>query len=183
MNSTLRDNGMLGFGRRALHQSRETLQRVVGDDAPACLQEIGSATGEDVYRAFAAWLPRHTAVEDPGELDAARLGEVLSTFFTEMGWGELVVERIGMRGLELRSSDWAEADPGLGATYPTCFLSSGLLADFLTRLAGAPIAIMEVECRSRNDEHCRFFAGSPETLDAAYDAMAQGEDYLSVFGG
>jgi hypothetical protein len=107
----------------------------------------------------------------------------LSTFFTEMGWGELVVERIGMRGLELRSSDWAEADPGLGATYPTCFLSSGLLADFLTRLAGAPIAIMEVECRSRNDEHCRFFAGSPETLDAAYDAMAQGEDYLSVFGG
>jgi hypothetical protein len=36
---------------------------------------------------------------------------------------------------------------------------------------------MEVECRSANDARCRFLAGSTDTLQAVYDAMANGKDY------
>jgi hypothetical protein len=40
---------------------------------------------------------------------------------------------------------------------------------------------MEVECRSRNDPECRFFAGAPATLEAAYQAISSGQDYRAVF--
>jgi hypothetical protein len=36
---------------------------------------------------------------------------------------------------------------------------------------------MEVECRSCNDARCRFLAGSPQTLQAVFDAMTSGKDY------
>jgi hypothetical protein len=63
-----------------------------------------------------------------------------------------------------------------------CFFSAGMLADFLGRLSGAPVAVMEVECRSRNDARCRFLSASPETLDGVYDAMNQGRGYAEALG-
>lgn len=182
MNTDLSQNGLLGIGRQALHQWRQTLERNLGEEAVPCLQEIGAAAGEGIHEAFCRWLPGFTGVHDPADLDAETFGEVLSAFFAELGWGELAVERQGTGGLIITSADWAEAQPAARAPYPTCFLSSGLFADLLTRLAGAPIAIMEVECRSRQDPRCCFFAGAPETLEAVYRAMSTGQDYRAVFG-
>jgi predicted hydrocarbon binding protein len=182
MQADLSRNGLLGIGQQTLHRWRETLERTLGDGAAACLQEMGAAMGEDLYAAFCRWLPERVGLTDPGELDAERLGDVLSAFFGGIGWGAISVERLGSRGLVLTSNDWAEAQPGSGSVFPTCFVSSGLFSDLLTRLAGAPLAIMEVECRSRNDRACRFFAGAPETLQAAYEAMSEGRDYRGVFG-
>jgi predicted hydrocarbon binding protein len=182
MDTDLTQNGLLGIGHHALHRWRDTLQRNLGESAPACLQEIGAAAGEDIYAAFCKWLPGNTGLNDPGDLDAARFGEVLSAFFAQLGWGELTIERLGAGGLIITSAGWAEAAPEADATYPSCFVSSGLFADLLSRLADAPIAIMEIECRSRNDAQCRFLAGAPETLEAAYQAMSAGQDYRAVFG-
>ncbi len=58
-----------------------------------------------------------------------------------------------------------------------CFFSSGMLADFFGRLSGEPVAVMEVECRSRNDERCRFLSASPDTLNEVYERMTQGTGY------
>lgn len=182
MNTDLSQNGLLGIGRQALHRWRQTLERSLGDGAVPCLQEIGAAAGEEIHAAFCRWLPGFTGVNDPADLDAGAFGEVLSAFFAELGWGRLAVERQGTGGLVITSTDWAEAQPAANATYPSCFVSSGLFADLLSRLAGAPIAIMEVECRSRQDPHCCFFAGAPETLEAVYQAMNAGRDYRAVFG-
>jgi len=44
------------------------------------------------------------------------------------------------------------------------------------------VAVMEVECRSRGDARCRFLAGSPDTLSALYDRMAQGSSYSEALG-
>ncbi|MDH3571180.1 MAG: 4-vinyl reductase, partial [Gemmatimonadota bacterium] len=64
---------------------------------------------------------------------------------------------------------------------PACFFSTGMLASFLTALAGGgPIAVMEIECRGQGDAHCRFLTGSPETLGNVYDAVGRGEDYRAV---
>lgn len=181
MNTDLAQNGLLSIGHRALHRWRQTLERNLGEHAPACLQEVGAAAGEEIFAAFHEWLPTHTGLSDPGELDADRFGEVLSAFFAKLGWGELSVERLGSAGLVISTTDWAEAEPEAGAAYPCCFFSSGLFADLLSRLAGATLAIMEVECRSRNDAQCRFFAGAPATLEAAYQAISSGQDYRAVF--
>lgn len=171
------------IGPKALRTLRAALLAELGERGAERLQEIGSAAGEDAYEAFLQWLPDFAGVRGPDELDAAALGEVLGAFFSSLGWGQLEVAPLGPNGLSITSADWAEADPNEGAEYPSCHLTSGLFADFLTRLAGgAALSIMEVECRSRGDASCRFFAAAPKTLDAVYEAMSEGRDYRPLFG-
>lgn len=176
-------DGLVGLGKKALRTSHDALVRAVGEEAaPQALQEIGYAAGEELFNSFRLWIANYTGVDDPGDLDAATLGEVLSTFFEAMGWGEVSMDQLGSAGLVLESDDWVEADPEAAAAYPSCFITAGVFADFLTRLAnGATMSIMEVECRSRGDARCRFVAGAPEVLEAVYAAISQGESYEVVF--
>ncbi|MEE9180332.1 MAG: V4R domain-containing protein [Vicinamibacteria bacterium] len=176
--------GVISIGRKALIATRRALLQDLGERGMERLQEIGCAAGEEVYESFSRWLPEFAGVRSADELDASALEEVLSEFFTSIGWGGVAIERLGTNGLSISSSDWAEADPSEGSEYPSCYFSSGLFADFLTRMAGGnAISIMEVECRSRGDDRCRFFAGAPSTLDAVYNAIAEGRDYREIFEG
>lgn len=177
------NHGLVHIGRKALHASRRALERDLGEQAAAHLQQMGSAAGEELYAAFRDWLREQVGVDDAGALAADALGPTLSRFFEEAGWGSLALEPLGPAGVALNSADWAEAEPDGDAASPSCHFSSGLLADFLTRLAGGAVAIMEVECRSRHDPRCRFVAGAPETLDAVYRAIGAGEDYEAVLRG
>jgi predicted hydrocarbon binding protein len=171
----------LTIGREALRQLHEALSRDAPDSAIPILQEVGFAAGAGVYQAFCDWLPGEKGVTRPDELDAGRLNDVLSTFFRATGWGAVSVAPLGNAALAVDSSDWVEAEPG-SADEPMCFFSSGMLADFLGRLSGEPVAVMEVECRSRNDARCRFLSASPETLNAVYEQMTQGQAYSEVLG-
>jgi predicted hydrocarbon binding protein len=69
-----------------------------------------------------------------------------------------------------------EADPESGATRPSCFFTSGLLANLLGRAAGAQVSVLEVQCRSRGDHECRFLFGSDEALYAVYESLRSGQD-------
>jgi hypothetical protein len=42
---------------------------------------------------------------------------------------------------------------------------------------------MEVECRSKDDERCRFLSASPDTLNGVYEAMSGGRGYEEALGG
>jgi predicted hydrocarbon binding protein len=169
----------LMIGRGALRQLHVTLRRDAPDSAVTILQETGYAAGAGVFEAFRAWLPGETGVAQPDALDAGRLNDVLSAFFQATGWGSISVAPMGGAALVVDSSDWAEADPGT-AEEPMCFFTSGMLADFFGRLSGEPVAVMEVECRSRNDARCRFLSASPETLNAVYEEMTQGRSYAEA---
>jgi predicted hydrocarbon binding protein len=174
------DENMISVGNSILHSLRKSLARDLGERAAAYLQEAGYAAGAQVYSAFIGWLPEFTGVEDPAGLDAGTLGEVLSAFFQELGWGAITVEEVGKGALMITAPDWAESEVGGGSLQPSCYVSSGILTDFLGRLSSVPVAVMEVECRTRADEHCRFIAGAPETLEAVFDALANGDSYESV---
>jgi len=171
----------LTVGRTALRQLHESLLRDAPDLTVPILQEVGFAAGAGVFQAFCAWLPAETGVARPDDLDAGRLNDVLSAFFQATGWGSVSVAPLGHAALVVDSSDWAESDPG-SAQEPMCFFSSGMLADFFGRLSGEPVAVMEVECRSRNDERCRFLSASPDTLNAVYEEMTRGHNYEEVLG-
>jgi hypothetical protein len=119
------------------------------------------------------WLGTHAGPERPEELDAAQFGGALSDFFEASGWGHLGVAPVGGAALALDSSDWAEAEPG-SAEMPMCFFSAGMLADLMGRVSGEPVAVMEVECRSRGDSICRFLSASPATLQEVYEKMTAG---------
>ena len=133
------------------------------------LQESGYAAGAGLYNAFAA-------EHNPTDLDADRLAETLSEFFTNGGWGTVSMSPVGTGALALDSSDWAEAEPGT-AQAPMCFFSAGMLADFLGRLSDETVAVMEVECRSRGDERCRFLSATPDVLEKVYNEMTAGRTY------
>ena len=167
--------GELPVGRATLRQLHASLASRAPDQAVAVLQEAGYAAGEATYRAFAAWLPARAGVERPEDLDADLLGATLSEFFARAGWGTLSTQPVGAT-LALDSPDWAEAEPGTAET-PMCFFSTGMLADFLGRLSAQPVAVMEVECRSRGDARCRFLSALPEVLERVYEAMTAGRGY------
>jgi predicted hydrocarbon binding protein len=181
MSADLRlEGGVLGIGRGGLHALRRALERDIGEQAAGALQEAGFAAGDQVYQAFRRWLREYARVDDPALLDAARLNEVLTAFFSALGWGSVALDRLGTSGLTIDSPDWAEADPEAGADVPSCFVSTGLLAAFLGYVADRDMAVMELECRSRGDGHCRFLAGAPATLQRVYEGMNAGRDYREV---
>lgn len=160
-------------GLRALHAS---LLGHAPDQAVTVLQEAGYGAGGDVYQAFTLWLPRATRFAGPEDIDAAQLSDVVSRFFEQAGWGDLSVASIGGGALALDSAAWAEAAPAT-AEQPMCFYSAGMLADFFGRLSGEAVAVMEVECRSRNDARCRFLTAVPERLQRVYEGLTQGKSY------
>src|ERR1700688_2337324 len=172
--ATRSPNDGVTIGRGALAQLRRSLLRDAADHAVAILQEAGFAAGEGIYQAFCGWVIAETGVSEPQELDAARLPMLLSAFFQAIGWGSLTVGPLGGAALAMDSADWVEAQPGSAET-PMCFFSAGMLADFLGRLSGEPVAVLEVECRSKGDARCRFLSASPETLNAVYEQMSQGK--------
>ncbi|MGH7606405.1 MAG: V4R domain-containing protein [Gemmatimonadales bacterium] len=173
-------------GPSTLRQLHASLAAHAPEQAITILQEVGYAAGEGTYRAFAAWLPGRAGVERPEDLDADVLGEVLSDFFRDAGWGTLTMTPVGASALAIDSADWAEAAShhvlAPAAQTPMCFFSAGLLADFLGRLSDEAVAVMEVECRGRGDERCRFLSATPDVLQQVYEQMTQGRTYQEALG-
>jgi predicted hydrocarbon binding protein len=157
---------------RQLHAS---LTAHAPDQLITVLQEAGYAAGEGLFQAF-------TAVNSATDLDADMLAETLSEFFTNGGWGTVTLTPVGTGALALDSPDWAEATPG-SAQSPMCFFTAGMLADFLGRLSDETVSVMEVECRSRGDERCRFLSATPEVLEKVYNEMTAGRSYAEALGG
>lgn len=179
--SLLVSHHCLGLSRQALQQLRASLERGTGVQSAAFLQEAGFAGGASVYGAFEEWVRARYGVA-PGELDIQFLGEALASFFREFGWGSLTPDQLAPGVMSLASPDWAEASDNGGAQYPSCHFSCGMLADFLGRLSSGLVGVMEVECRSRGDTHCRFLAGSPDAMHDIYGRMEQGQSYQRALG-
>jgi predicted hydrocarbon binding protein len=179
---TAYEGGVLGMGAGLLRRLRGVLERDFGEQAATALQEAGFSAGEDLYEAWATWVNKRAGVADPGHLGAEHLSQLLSEFYADLGWGHLSVRRMGA-ALAVDSADWAESEPGAHAAGPSCHVTAGALAGMLGRLAGEHVAVLEIECRSRGDAHCRFLAGAPETLQTVYDGVSEGRDYREVLGG
>lgn len=183
MASSQANDGVVGIGVKALHTIRQALIEDLGEAGEARLQEIGYAAGEEIFQRFCQWLPEFAGIADPGDLDSTRFSQVLSAFFQSLGWGPMKFERMGKSGITITSTSWAEADPQAQTEYPSCYFSTGLFASFFTCLAGgSAVATMELECRSQGDARCRFLAGSPETLDAVYQALSAEQDFEAILG-
>ena len=179
MSFDLADSGIVGLTRDALVTLRSVLFRDAGANAAAYLQEAGYAGGNALHQAFGKWCAlRGLAV--PEHMVAPEFEQRATEFFAELGWGAMSVGTLHDSVLTLDSANWAESDPASAMEFPGCYLSSGLLADFFGRIAGTPLAVMEVECRSMGSKRCRFLLGSTETLQYVYDGMTTGIPYDST---
>lgn len=122
-----------------------------------------------------------------GDLDAIPgdvFWDAMGRFFRERGWGSLQHEAAHPAVGFLHAPDWAEASEG-GAEQPSCAFGSGLLSQFLTRVAGGPVAVLETECRSAGGARCTFAFGSEDAIHTFYDHLVEGtavEDALDRLG-
>ena len=174
----LTGSGMVAVTRDALAALRNALMRDTGYAAAGYLQEAGYAGGAALFDTFTQWLAARGGPA-PEELSLGAFQDHAADFFRETGWGSLTVGELDAVAT-IDSDDWSEASPDAGLEHPCCHLSSGMFADFFGRMAGAPLAVMEVECRSSGASRCRFLLGSTEVLQSVYDGMASGVGYAEA---
>lgn len=172
----LLDHELVTLGRSALTALRTALFRDGGASAATCLQEAGYAGGAPVYHSFRAWLGERGAGA-PELLEVSEFERLASEYLRSAGWGSIRIGSLGDAVATVDSTDWGEADPASHLDHPACHLTAGLFADFFGRVADAPLAVLEVECRSAGAERCRFLLGSGEVLQSIFQAMDGGMSY------
>lgn len=165
----------LAFPRASLLALRAALIRDTGGSFATFLQEAGYAGGEAVFAAFRSWLG--TRNEDVDTLDIEAFQARAAEFFRVAGWGSITIAPVGDVVAMVDSTDWGEADPLSALPYPSCHYTTGMLADFFGRTAAAPLAVLEVECRSSGSARCRFLVGATEVMGHLYERMSAGEHY------
>lgn len=156
---------------------RSALESQVGADAAAqALRHSGHAAGDTLISQLAQTSdPAADRHEQLRNVTGDTFWRRLSQLFATRGWGTLAHDTPHPGIGSLESANWVEAVPG-SAARPSCFFTTGMLANLLGNAAGDDIAVLETECRSRGDEHCRFLFGSPVALDALYTRLRSGEN-------
>lgn len=145
-------------------------------EAAQLARELGCEAGSAFHEALVARVRARESTE-LAELDPETFWAMFSDFFSSAGWGELEQESLHAGIVSLSSRRWAEALPDERTEYPACHLTTGVLAELLSRIAGTDLAVLEVECRSRGDDRCRFLAGGEAALGTVYDAMRNGRSF------
>ena len=176
MTLDLTGSGMLALTRDTLTALRTALVRDTGVGAAAYLQEAGYAGGSALFEAFRQWLAGR-GMGAPDSLSVDTFQREATEFFRLAGWGSLRVGALHDTVATLDSTDWGESSPGSSADIPSCHISAGMFADFFGRVADAPLAVMEVECRSAGSPRCRFLLGSADVMTQVYDEMSRGAGY------
>lgn len=136
------------------------------------VRDAGYCAGEALFDGFTEWL-HERGEQSPDSLAHERFVPLASEFFARSGWGELTFTPLSDAVMALDADAWSEAD-GSGSG---CLVSTGIFAGFFGRLASAPIAVLEVECRDSIDSRCRFLLGSVDVLGYVYEAMGRGIPY------
>jgi predicted hydrocarbon binding protein len=152
----------------SLSALRQTLTTEAGADAAAAaLRAAGHAAGD-------AWSPQLNSGE-ADDISETTFWRRFNHLFTSRGWGTLSHAAVHPGVGALDAADWVEAQPDSGEPRPSCFFTTGLLANLLGNVAGSDVAVLEVECRSAGDARCRFLFGSAEALNALYARVSTGD--------
>ena len=155
---------------------RRALRREAGPlGAIHALHDAGFATGRLLFEAFAEQVD-----PEPPKLDEARFWASLDRFLDSAGWGRVRHERIHPGLGMLHAREWRESDPDSSETQPSCAFSAGMFAHILGRVAGGPIAVLEVGCRSRGDAECSFLFGSEGAIHEVYGHLLEGASLDNV---
>ena len=141
-----------------------------GQTANRVLQEAGSRIGESMLGLLSGGDPSKAAA-----LDREQFWSTLDRFLQDCGWGSTAQERIHPGLGIIRSEGWAESDRDAGEQSVGCAFSTGMLSAILSTIGGAPIAVLEVACRSRGDRHCGFVFGSEEATGRLTSLLTEAE--------
>lgn len=150
--------------RRELEKEVGTLPAVRG------LHHAGYEAGTEAAAGFSG------DQERVAELATSDFWNRVERFFSRRGWGSIRHEAphagVGM----LVSGDWVEGSADETDPEGSCSFSTGFLAGLLSTLADGPVAVLEVTCRSRGDDACRFAFGAEAVIHELYGRLLDGSD-------
>lgn len=156
----------------AVRTLRRALTEEAGADAAArLLQTAGMAAGDALYDRLADGGRSEEALRG---LSVPALMRRLADTLAGEGWGVLRHEPLHTGVGVLESPEWPEADDPADEARPSCFFTTGLLANLLGRIAGSPVAVLEVACRSQGDDLCRFAFGGEPAVAALHRSLSDG---------
>jgi len=155
-----------------LHALRDAV--LAAPDGEARLRDAGFVAGIALHDAFNALVLASDGVE-ASALPFGRFVRALGRYLTEHGWGTVAIAPVSADVVHVAASAWIESDGGAANPFPACHFSTGLFAGLFGRVAGAPLAVLEVSCRSAGAATCTFAVGSREVMDALWERM-QGAD-------
>ncbi|MEX2465905.1 MAG: 4-vinyl reductase [Gemmatimonadota bacterium] len=135
------------------------------------LHHAGYAVGTEAAAGFAAG-----GDFDVSELTTSEFWGSVQRFFGRKGWGTLRHEAAHPGVGLLTSDDWVEASAEETDSEGSCSFSTGFLAGLLSELAKRPVAVLEVTCRTRGDDACRFAFGSEAVVHELYGRLLDGSD-------
>lgn len=158
----------------------DSLRKELGDEAGTL--QVVRALHHAGYQAGlgAASLVHQDAGGDSFALSESGFWMNLSEYFSRRGWGTLVHDPKHTAVGLLRASDWAEASPDDVDPDASCSFSAGFLSGLLSQLAGGPVAVLEIDCRTRGGESCDFAFGSETAIHELYGKMLDGSDLESA---
>jgi predicted hydrocarbon binding protein len=155
----------------ALATMRRSISTELGEDSAA---RVLRTAGNDAGDAFFQILSSDASGRPISDVDAASFWRRFAQLFSTRGWGSLQHSDVHPGIALLSAADWAESDNTSNEGLPSCYFTTGLLANVLGKVANGDVAVMEVECRSRGDAQCKFLFGSPEALRSVYDMLLNG---------
>lgn len=153
---------------------RDTMVEALGAETAAqALRQAGYAAGDALHAILGA-----SGGRDVGELPSTRFWSDLSRLFSSRGWGQLSFAPLHDGVGALDSNDWVESrrDAEDPSGQPSCHFTTGLLANVLGQVAGAEVAVLEVQCRSRGDSRCRFLFGGSDPVFRVYEEVSAGSE-------
>jgi predicted hydrocarbon binding protein len=144
------------------------------DTAARVLRSAGHDAGDAFFQILAQESADGAGRDSLTELDAAAFWRRFAQLFSSRGWGTLSHSDVHPGIGVLAATDWAEADAAGAEARPSCYFTTGLLANVLGKVAAGDVSVLEVECRSHGDGQCRFLFGSTEALRGVYDLLLSG---------
>lgn len=114
--------------------------------------------------------------ENEKTMEESAFWNEITEFFQERGWGTLRHRSPSSAVGILSSSNWAEASADLNNPTASCFFSTGFFSGLLSELADGPIAVLEIECRTRGESICEFAFGSESAIHKLHSCLLEGVD-------
>ncbi|TVP73556.1 MAG: hypothetical protein EA352_11885 [Gemmatimonadales bacterium] len=156
---------------------RRAVRKAVGTlNATHVLHEAGHDSGPTLLGGVLESL--HP--DGPGAASMDAFFGAVTGHLRQEGWGTMELQRVHPGLAVLESSNWAEADPDGSEQQPGCAFTCGLLAWLFSRVSPGRVAVLEVACRSRGDDACRFLFGAEEAVHDVYGLLLDGASLESA---
>jgi predicted hydrocarbon binding protein len=163
---------------KALYQG---LSKETGQAARLVMINCGKWWGKSFYNRFQQSLQEFYGIP-LSEMDMLTFVRSLKEYWITHGWGKLEFDpEYRDRGLIIiRTYNSPYSRPLPGEPRPSCFLETGILSAFFSRLAGRELMAVQTTCESLGADCNRFILGIPERLKPVEDWVLSGMTHDAI---